>query len=186
MRAATRLTVLALLAVSLVTTTAIHGAIQTPPEPRLRLHRTTIDTATIDRANAAVLTAAAAGQYSIIQFRGPISTGTAPRYSRPASGFWNTCRTTPTSSAATLRNSRRPQRSRRSSGASVPNADKLAPALLRALRAATPQSASCGSSAGPAIAASSSATCAWWRSAPQRPPAPARCCGSLRCPRFAG
>src|SRR5262245_20956492 len=75
MRASRLLPIIALLAASLATTTALRGAPHSLAEPQLRLHRSTIDTTRMSRAAATVLGAAAAGPYAIIQFRGPIARG---------------------------------------------------------------------------------------------------------------
>jgi serine protease AprX len=72
MRASRLLSILALLAASLATTTALRGAPQAASEPQLRLHRTTIDTSHVSRNVSTALNAAAAGPYTIIQFRGPV------------------------------------------------------------------------------------------------------------------
>src|SRR5262249_51338928 len=103
-------------------------------EPQLRLHRTSIDTTRLSHGVSTALNAAATGPYAIIQFHGPISAG--DRAALEQTGV-ELLEYLPDYAYLVRGGERRLAAAARVTDvyARLPftNADKLAPALLRAL-----------------------------------------------------
>ncbi len=135
MRAITLLIAIAVLGLPLAPAGAASHITNTPPEPQLRLHRGTFDAATTEpAAPTSAFAAAAPGPYAIIQFRGPVAvadraaleqTGVTLLEYLPDFAYLVRGAADQLDAAARL-----PQVYARTS---FTLADKLAPALLRAL-----------------------------------------------------
>src|SRR5687768_4886099 len=134
MRATTFLLIVALVGATLSTASAVRGERSSDTPPQLYLYRTTIEAGMARRIASTALGSAVDSSYAIIQFRGPITTGDRSALLRTGVAlleylpdFAYVVRGDATQLAA---------------AASLPevyarlpftNADKLAPALLRAL-----------------------------------------------------